>query len=59
MQSGNHKRTLDKQKMLLKGKMVLRDVYREGEGTTFFKNDWFMGPFYSYDHNGHQMGGRE
>jgi hypothetical protein len=18
---------------------------------SFFKNDWFMGPFYSYDHN--------
>ena len=37
--------------MLLKGKMVFRDVYQQSEGLTFFKNDWFMGPFYSYDHN--------
>ena len=41
--------------MLLKGKMVLRDVYKEREGLTFFKNDWFMGPFYSYDHNEKDM----
>jgi hypothetical protein len=30
---------------------VFKDVYKQSEGQTFFKNDWFMGPFYSYDHN--------
>ena len=37
--------------MLLKGKIIFRDVYKQSAGQAFFKNDWFMGPFYSYDHN--------
>lgn len=37
--------------MVLKGKLVLNDVYQQGQGRTFFKNDWFMGPFYSYNQN--------
>jgi hypothetical protein len=41
--------------MVLKGKMVLNDVYQQSKGSTFFKNDWFMGPFYSYDHNEQDM----
>lgn len=42
---------LRKKEMLLKGKVILGEVYRQKEGMQFFKNDWFMGPFYSYDHN--------
>lgn len=37
--------------MLLKGKLILKEVYHQKEGMRYFKNDWFMGPFYSYDKN--------
>ena len=26
-------------------------IYKHSEGKQLFKNDWFMGPFYSYDGN--------
>lgn len=35
--------------------MMMKDVYHQREGLTFFKNDWFMGPFYSYNNNEQQM----
>jgi hypothetical protein len=43
--------SMKKQEMLIKGKLILNDVYKQKEGMHFFKNDWFMGPFYSYNHN--------
>ena len=41
--------------MLIKGKIILNDVYKQKQGMQFFKNDWFMGPFYSYNHNEKKM----
>lgn len=41
--------------MLLKGRLIMGEVYGEREGMRFFRNDWFMGPFYSYDHNEAQL----
>jgi hypothetical protein len=28
---------------------------KDNKGKEFFKNDWFMGPFYSYDANEKQL----
>ena len=50
-QRGQMDGLIRKQEMLLQGRMVLGEVYREREGMRFLRNDWFMGPFYSYDHN--------
>ena len=46
---------LKKKEMLIKGKTILNDVYKQKDGMRFFKNDWFMGPFYSYNHNEKKM----
>ena len=47
----NHRKVLEKKVLLAQGISVFNDIYKNKEGMTFFKNDWFMGPFYSYDGN--------
>lgn len=37
------------------GIQVADTIYKHSEGRELFKNDWFMGPFYSYDRNSAQM----
>ncbi len=42
---------MQKRELLLKGKLMFSEIYNRKEGMAFFKNSWFMGPFYSYDTN--------
>jgi hypothetical protein len=35
----------------MQSKLLFADIYKYRDGLTFFQNDWFMGPFYSYDKN--------
>ena len=44
-------KVMDKKKLLVQGMLFFNDIYAQREGHKYFKNDWFMGPFYSYDHN--------
>ena len=46
---------MDKKKLLVKGMLFFQDFYSQKEGHKYFKNDWFMGPFYSYDFNENEI----
>ena len=52
---GNRKDVLNKKMLVVKGKLLFSEIYEYREGSRFFGNDWCMGPFYSYDHNEHQI----
>lgn len=45
------RRKIDKKALLVQGITFFSDIYDQKQGMKFFKNDWFMGPFYSYDNN--------
>jgi len=32
-------------------KLLFAEIYKNREGCKYFENNWFMGPFYSYDKN--------
>jgi len=42
---------IDKRMMVAESRLLFEEVYKYRKGCEFFKNDWFMGPFYSYDKN--------
>lgn len=46
---------LKKTMLVSHGIQVADTIYRHAEGRRLFKNDWFMGPFYSYGANERQM----
>ena len=41
--------------LVTQGMQVMERMYRREEGRELGKNDWFMGPFYSFDRNEKEM----
>ena len=46
---------IKKTMLISHGIQIADTIYKHSEGKRLFKNDWFMGPFYSYDANSKAM----
>lgn len=54
-QQESREEALKRQALVIKGKVLFSDIYNCREGLRYFRNDWHMGPFYSYDPNERQI----